>query len=876
MKQSYHLNTILVALFVSASSIIYAQSTMNFWTRVDATKAKELSQKTISPTEELFFQLDIKSLKSALSNNNTVITFPNSKGELNRYKVFETSVMSPELQAQYPNTRSYTGQGIDNPSEVIKFSITPKGFHGMFLGTSEGTQLINPLSSSKGLYSIFTKKKIKASDLEWRCGVQDSSNADKTLHETNLQGVIDDGMFRNYRIAIACTGEYADYHGGTVSDVVAAMSITMTRINGIFERDLSVTMTMVDNTSIIYLDASTDPFTNDSANTLLGESQTVINDNIGAANYDIGHTFSTSAGGVAGLGVTCNDSSKAKGVTGLPTPEGDQFDVEFVAHELGHQFGAPHTFNGNQGNCSARSASNAYEPGSGTTIMAYAGFCGSDNIQANGDAYFHHASISIMSSHITNTGACPTDSNSSGNAAPTANAGGDYTIPIGTPYKLLGSSTDSDGTASHTFTWEQYDLGPAGVPTETTATGPLVRSFEGTNNPTRHIPRLEDLLESSGGSTDWEKLATINRDLNFKLTVRDNDARGGQIGFDDMTATVTNTAGPFLVTSQNVEGQSWDVGSTQTITWDVAGTTANGINETNVNILFSEDGVNYDTVLAANVPNDGSHDITAPSGIVSTTCRVMVEAVNNIFFNINTENIEIGAITVCESYSTGAINSSTSDFVIREVPITISDSGTINDNIKINIDITHTNLGHFDIQLTSPGGRTILLWGKGCSGSSGLDVTFIDGESSIVCASPTTGTYSPPNQSLSTFNGQNINGRWELLFVDLASGSTGTIHSWSLEYCVSQTLSIEENEIDNITIYPNPNDGTFNIKFTPNSGENIKIELFDLNGRSIYSKTYETSSTFDKMLQLNDLQSGLYLIQISEGSNRVTKKIIVN
>ena len=886
--------TIVLAFFSFSAS---AQNSNELWTSVNESKAKQSEQvfRKIELKTEKFFQLNIEELKSALqyvgdreNPGNTVISFPNSEGKLNKFRVFEASLMDPELQAQFPNMRTYAGQGIDNPTEIIRFSITPKGFHAMFLGTSNGTQFIDPFSEEGNIYTVYSRKNLEVRNFDFECGVIDDELLNRATEETTYAARnANDGILRNYRLAVACTGEYAAFHGGTTAGALAAIVTTINRVNGVYERDLSVTMTLVaNNNSIIFTDGTTDPFNNDNTGVLINQSQSVINSTIGSGNYDVGHTFSTGAGGLAGLGVTCINSQKASGVTGIAQPVGDSYDIDYVAHELGHQFGAPHTFNGTVGSCSGgnRSAANAYEPGSGSTIMAYAGICGSDNVQIGSDDYFHQNSINRMWSHITSTGACPVNRTATGNTEPVANAGANYTIPQGTPYKLDGSgSSDVDGLATLTYTWEQYDLGAAGLPTETSTTGPLVRSFEGTANPVRYVPRLSDVVSNGGTSTTWEKLAMVSRNINYQLTVRDNDASGGQTDSDLMTATVTTAAGPFTVTSQTVGGQSWDVGTTQTVTWNVAGTTANGVNEANVNILLSTDGgETFDTVLASNTPNDGSHDITVPN-VSSSTCRIMVEAANGIFFNVNSEDILIGVTIVCTPYSTGPISTAIPDGGGANVqgtpvfvPVTVSDNAIIDGNLKINVDVTHSYVGDLIMQLQSPGGSFANIWNRTCNDAQygNIDVTLEDGSPAIVCGSPTTGTYAPANP-LSVFDGEDINGTWNLVFVDFYNGDTGVVNEWSLELCVDGGLSVVENNLESLSIYPNPNNGEFNIGFNPKSGEDITIGVYDIRGRSIYNKVYTSVSRFEEVIQLNNAQSGVYMLTISDGAQKVTKKIVV-
>ena len=896
MKKDYYLRHLVIALFFTF--YLNAQDSDKLWTNISDVKAKQSEQilRKINLKSEKFYQLNIESLKNTLQNvgnrnniGNTIISFPSSDGKLNQYRVFEASIMDSELQAQFPNIKSYAGQGIDNPSETVRFSITPKGLNVMFLGTSKGTQFIDPYSNQGNIYTVYAKKNVETRDFEFECGVIDEPDLlDKAFNQTSVAKNADDGILRDYRIAIACTGEYAAFHGGTVAGAMAAMVTTMTRVNGIYERELSITMTMVaNNASIIYLDGATDPFNNDNASLLINESQTEIDATIGSANYDIGHTFSTGGGGLAALGSSCINSNKARGITGSSQPVGDTYDVDFVAHELGHQFGSTHTFNGNQGNCSGgnRTASSAYEPGSGSTIMAYAGICGSDNIQNNSDDYFHQKSLDLIWNHITSSFVCPGTTTATGNSAPNADAGLDYTIPQGTPYKLDGgASTDTDGMASVTYTWEQYDLGPSGLPLETNTTGPLTRTFKGTANPVRYVPRLSDILSNGGTSTTWEKLATVNRAINYSLTVRDNQATGGQTDVDQMTATVTTAAGPFTVTSQNTAGVSWDNGSTQTVTWNVAGTNANGVNATNVNILLSTDGgVNFNTVLASSTPNDGSHTFTVPNNVAGTSCRIMVEGDNNIFFNVNTTAFQIGSV-VCNDFPSGAVNVAIPDGTganqagaVAFNTINVSDSGAIS-SMKVSLNVTHTYVGDLIIQLQHPNGTDFVnIWNRTCNSTvfGDIDVTFEDGLPAITCASPTTGSYAPENP-LSVFNGLEMNGDWTIALVDNYNNDIGTLNSWSLEFCVPAALSVVENELDNLSIYPNPNNGEFNIGFNPKSGNDITIQVYDIRGRAIFTNSYNATSRFNEVIRLNNAQSGVYLLSIADGSQKVTKKIIVD
>ena len=391
-----------------------------------------------------------------------------------------------------------------------------------------------------------------------------------------------EGARRNYRLAVATTGEYTAFHGGTVNGGMAAVVKTMNRVNQIYNRDLNVHMTLVaNNNQLVYTNSSSDPYTNNNGFTMLSQNQSNIDNVIGSGNYDIGHVFSTGGGGVAGIRAVCSNSRKAEGVTGQGSPQGDPFDIDYVAHEIGHQFGGNHTFNGTAGACSGnRNASTAYEPGSGTSIMAYAGICGSENTQSNSDATFHAGSIAEMTAFISAGGSCFTTPVASSNSAPSVNAGDDYTIPRSTPFLLTGSASDSNGD-SLTYQWDQLDAGSStNGSTHGTDNGSnaLFRSFVPGSNPIRTFPQLGTL---NGNTTDKaETLPTTARALDFRLTVRDQ--KGG-VESDDARITVDNKSGPFMVTQPNTS-TTLNTSQQQVVEWDVACTDAAPVNCSTVDI----------------------------------------------------------------------------------------------------------------------------------------------------------------------------------------------------------------------------------------------------------------------------------------------------
>lgn len=606
------------------------------------------------PEKYELYSLDFNTLKKQLSNtknenkvsdSNVTIAFPNAEGQLENYKVYEAPVIDEALSAKYPDIKSYVGKGINDKTATIRFSISPYGLNTMTLSSEKGTSFIDTYTYDLNSCIVY-KKSDSRSNNDFKC-FTDSSKFPKVNTTSNEKSILraSDGKFRTFRLAMACTIEYAAFHvsranitNGTLAQkktaVLAAMNATMTRVNGIYERDMSMRMVIIaNNEDIIFIDS--DNFTDDDANLLIDEGQTQITNIIGNDNFDIGHTVSTGGGGLAGP-TPCVNGQKASGITGSSSPVNDSYDIDYVAHEMGHQFGAGHTFNGDQGSCQGnRDDTVSVEPGSGTTIMAYAGICGAQDVQPNSDAHFHTVSIDEMIAQINGRSNCAATIMNN-NSAPVSNAGADYTIPKGTAFVLRGSGSDANNDAL-TYCWEQLDKQISTQPPIQTATGgPNYRSKSPTSSPDRYMPTLADVV-AGNLVPKWEVTPSVARTLNFALTVRDNKTpNGGQTKRDDMKITVNGTAGPFVVTSQSTTGISYQGSTNQTFLWDVAGTNANGVNTANVKITLSTDnGLTFPTVLSASTPNDGTEVITIPAGISSTNCRIKIEAVNNIFYAVN-------------------------------------------------------------------------------------------------------------------------------------------------------------------------------------------------------------------------------------------------
>ncbi len=573
------------------------------------------------------------------------IILPAPDGTFLTVDFVESPVMAPELSAKFPEIRTYLGQAANNPSVSVRFDFTPAGFHAQVLEMGN-SWYIDPYIKGES-YASYYRRDRGVPDQPFECFTQGGgSKYGQRRFSLKSTG----GTLRTYRLAVACTGEYGQFHGGTAGSALAAIVTAVNRVTGIYEIEFAIRLQLIANNNlIVFTNPATDPFTgNSNAGTLIGESQTEINNRIGAANYDIGHTFSTGAGGYAGLGVVCSNTQKARGVTGRLSPTGDPYYVDYVAHEMGHQFGGDHTFNGTNGNCSGgnRNGSTAYEPGSGSTIMAYAGICYADDLQSNSDAIFHSASYGEIVAYTTSGFGATCDTETpTGNAVPTVSAGNDYTIPAQTPFCLTGSGSDTDAGDVLSYLWEQRDLGPqAALSAADDGQIPLFRVWTPTSEPVRYCPRLETLRDNT--TDNAEKIPQVARVMDFRLTVRDNRAGGGGVNWDDMVITVNSGSGPFLVISPN--GGTTESGTT-TVTWDVAGTTASPVSCATVNIYLSTDrGMTWDlnNPLASSTPNDGSHDVHLGSND-TTQARIMVKGDNNIFFDISNADFTITPADPC-------------------------------------------------------------------------------------------------------------------------------------------------------------------------------------------------------------------------------------
>jgi subtilisin-like proprotein convertase family protein len=921
---------LLLVVFLSIGQV-FAQN-KNIWKSKDVSEISDIRRARPNNVceGELYFTLNLNEFRQSLLNvkdkfsnaPGVAVTIPNLNGDLETFLVWENSNFVPELQTRFPEIRSYVGKGVTDKYATINFSVSPQGIQTMVFRANNGAEFLEGYDKEATTYVLYNSKNRISGKLPFNCSTTDVNLSNEVSEKYANTTLADNAKYKTFLLALSCTAEYANYFGATssadVALVLAGMNATMTRVNGVMEKDLSVHLNIINNTDlIIFYNAATDPYSNASVGTAQANAnnangwniqvQNTITNIIGNGAYNIGHLFGASGGGgnAGCIGCVCvddttstTDKNKGSGYTSPSDgiPAGDSFDIDFVVHEMGHQLGANHTFTYNYEGSGVQ-----VEPGSGTSIMAYAGVATSDalggapayNVQPHSDPLFCFRSIFQIQTNLNLSAAnCAVTTALAGiNATPTANGGADRVIPIGTAFKLTGTATDADAGDVLTYSWEQNNGGTASTTQDdsrvlgTKTIGPNFRIFPPSASPSRYFPELSKILAgnlvvTTASDAVWESCSSVARSLSFTFTARDNHPGMGQTKTDSsVIVTVNATAGPFVVTSQNTTGINWPQGSSQTITWNVANTTALA-GSANVNIKLSTDGgLNFDTFLATDTPNDGTETITVPN-LSALNCRILIEPTANVYLAVNSKPFSIGA--TCNSYSISpnaaiADGSGTSTAGATTTSIlNVPDNVTIS-NLKVNLKINHTKIGDLVVKILHPDGTTRTLWNRSCNSGtySGIDIIFADGTGAISCASPAIGTHNAAQSSsaLGGYNGKSSQGNWTLTVTDNSATNTGTLVSWGLDF--GCTLANSTYEISDLTIYPNPNKGNFNIQFNNTNSSEIKVNVFDISGRKIFENNYTSQATFNENIQLNNAQAGVYLVNVSDGNRKVVKRIVI-
>jgi len=815
------------------SVLTFAQKNKS-WTLIDNTRIdfSEPTRKQELPSQFSIFEFDYDVFAEQLKNvpnrdffngnSNVIISIPMPNGRFVDYRIVEASSFDEELQARFPNIRSFAGNDVENPSNVIRFSLSKEnGISATIRSASnQTTYIIDPYSMDYKKFIVYDRAFSSGAKGKFNCFTVDEVKQFGPITEKSGNTILnnaDDSILRRFDLAQSCTAEYSNAFGATsaaqVNLVLAQFNATLTRVNAIYEQDFNVTMQIINqSTNVIYYNPATDPYS-DGATGSGGawnlELQNNLNANLTgvgttlAANnavYDIGHLFGASGGGgnAGCIGCVCvsptanNQAQKGSGFTSPSAglPQGDTFDIDYVAHEYGHQFGGNHTWThgGNEGTIAQ------VEPGSGVTIMGYAGITGATDVATNSIGVFHAVSIQQITNNVK-TKTCDTEIVIA-NAVPVPSAPATLTLPIGTAFKLVGTGTDTNSSDILSYSWEQMDDNNAVTtyPSPTATTGPAFRNFLPSNNGTRFFPRLQDHLANGLNGNTWEKVPTVARTMNFRFVVRDNKSGGGNNESVNTVVTFDATRGPFTITSQNTTGISYAPLSSQTVTWSVNSTNLM-TGAANVNIKLSIDGgLTYPFTLLSNTPNDGTQTVTIPD-VDAPFCRILIEPTANNFYAINTQNFAIGftVTSVCQDFTrtltTGNVITAQSPLAYQNFALNIPLDAIITD-VNITSDITHTRRAQLYAAVQSPAGTFVALFqGGGCGNAiANLNGTF-DSQSATAPTCGATNNFGTmqPVSDLGVLNGQNALGNWFFRVADITADTRdGVLNSFTIRVCYNQ------------------------------------------------------------------------------------------
>jgi len=889
------LKIIITSFFFHNS--IYAQD-KNYWNEtvsVDRNDSVSNIRRKLILDEDSLKTALIGAVNIATNKDGVLVSIPNLKGEIEQFQVWENSNFDPELQNKFPDIRSYKGVGVTDKNASISFCLSPLGFKSIVHRVNFIDEIIE-YEKKMNTYFLYSSIEYKSNHNTASLECKLFDKIDKTKYnQINVNKTSINDINRTLRLALACNGEYTAHFGGTISGALAAMNETMTAINSIFERDLSLHLNLIANNDVlVFVDSTTDPFSNAVDPYILNfgyELQTTLNNLIGNANYDIGHmlVLGFDMGNAGCIGCVCEDAPailtsdsngnipfKGSGISSSTIPYGYLFDSHLVVHELGHQLGANHTHNywvdNNEVNV---------EPGQGTTIMSYGNFKLLDK-NNDVDPYFTLASINQIKNNL-DTKVCPINVNTT-NHSPTVDAGINRIIPRETPFKLIGSGSDVDGDVL-LYNWEENDDGIPLSLSELTVfqnilgsyphlsnTNPNYRSVLPNLSPIRYLPEFSTVLNGRIRS-QWECPSSITRTQKFTLTARDQAIPFGQISSDEVSITTDANYGPFALNSYNLYGLYFASGSTQNITWTV--------NNTNllpgaalVNIKLSLDnGISFIT-LVTNTPNDGSELVSFPA-VNAQNCRILIEPVDNIFYAINKVPFSIGLEPVITCLDYTITNQIPFDNNVHEESFVVSsNSGTIS-SISLDFEITHQALGYAYVELTSPSGTNICVMSRRCEENQGTyNLNLSDSGTEIDCNSSLLQNLQS-NDALATFYGENPNGVWKIKATSLHPNLyNGFIANSLVHICTQQfsSLSNENQILNELSIYPNPSKGLVNINFN-HFVQNVTIEMLDILGQSVL---INNNVSGDKTcINTSGLMTGLYMLKIQDGNLITYKKVII-
>lgn len=702
------MRTWLLTAGLLCAALLPAQTTTSFFKRFPEKDIAlpDAAVRKLIPARYHTFELDDAGIRAFLNTapaehsaearqHRCVVALPTAGGTTEEFAVWQTAVMEPALADKLPFIRTFAGVSLKDPRSTVHLSHTLRGFRAVIRRPDFTVEYVEPYAWKQDrFYMTYTNHDIPENERPNATTGWDPATPLPEKPERLFTPAVEDRgtlldpiKVKVFRLVVATTGEFGQDHGDTKDEVFSAVIDYVNQMNLVYERDLNTRFQVVQASyALTYVDPFTDPFNGTTTGEWMGQMEPALNAiGVPEVAYDLGHVFARGGGGVAG-GLACV-AGKARGCT---TGSGSYgYFVTILCQEIGHQLAAGHTWNRCGGNApDQRKGGTAFEPGSGSTIMSYAGSCGPDNVQGYSDLYFHGGSIEEIKFYYTfGSGAtCGTFVETNNNPpAVTLPYQDNFFIPIGTPFELDGSASDPDGDML-TYCWEQMDIGPETPLSTPVGSSPLFRTFPAVNVTNRYFPKLATII--SNGFDQTEQLPGWTRDMTFRLTVRDNRPGGGGVGWADVAFRAWEGAGPFVVTNPNTNSSVWRVGEYARVSWEVANTDKAPVNCKRVNIRLSLDGgLTYPITLASNVNNDGDHYVLVPDQL-TTKARVRIDGADNVFFDISNQNFKI-EMPVQPSLTMGLNNDSGVLCLPAEHTVEIVTAGVLGYNTPVSLDFAN-------------------------------------------------------------------------------------------------------------------------------------------------------------------------------------------
>lgn len=741
MKKSLLFVFPALLIFLCSSTLSFAQK--GAWTLLGQNKPAPVAyQMSATPNLYQLYSLKEADMSRLLHQagdsyeTGSTILLPGKNNELEAFVVWETPMMGKKLAEQFPDIKTYTATSVADPYVSAKIDWTAYGFRAAIYYGGQ-ILLIDPYDlHNSGYYMSFWTNDLDDNTQNFSCETNgiinpDASSLGTPIHVDPQSGHTvnrpNGSVRRTYKLAMACTGEFAvvaTQNNPTPTNLLSVVVSTVNRINGVYEREISTSFSLVgDQVKILFSNSSTDPYScNQQLDCLIDENQIVIDDSIGVNNYEIGHILCTGGGGLAALSSLCSQQIKARAASTSSGPS----NFSTCLHEIGHQFSAGHTFSAESGGCSGNlMEQSAYEPGSGTTIMSYSGACAPNNISTIRSDYFHINSLISMTTYsqaLINT--CGVSTQGVNNVSVPASVSKEYTIPKNTPFELVAPNVmPTQQNASIAYNWEQYDLGNNGANEADGGNaneGPTFRSYPPSGSSfIRQFP--PELILNNSYEEVGERLPKVARTLNFKFTARSVFQGWGSIDYTDDNFKITVTDdGPFRVTAP-ATAATYPPNALVPVNWTIANTNTGAIASSKVNIYLSIDGgQSFPILLASSVPNNGSAQVPMPN-VATNQAYIRVQGTSNIFYDIAKGKLTITGdntglangmqqedIKIFPNPASQVLNINHSSKITKELKVQIYDltgrlvwNGTINKQ-QISIPVASWARGNYQIRVVNP------------------------------------------------------------------------------------------------------------------------------------------------------------------------------